>query len=78
MKIVFVDHYDSFSYNLISWLKRSQIVSSVEHFYFDSKGLDSVKIKFENNDFLEEKVIKLRSKQIDSSRIKSNIKRTCT
>lgn len=46
------------------------------HFYYKSKELDSVKIKFENGDFLEEKVVKFRLKQTDSLLLKSNVRGT--
>ena len=46
------------------------------HFFFKGKDLDSIKIKFENNNFNEEKFIKLRLKKTDSLIIKNTIRQT--
>ena len=39
-KILFVDHYDSFSFNLLSWLKGKDCPVAIEHIYFDDPRLE--------------------------------------
>lgn len=34
MRVAFIDHYDSFSKNIVSWLESAQC--EVDHFYFDA------------------------------------------
>lgn len=35
MRVAVIDHYDSFTYNLIEWLKGGAIPITVEHVFFD-------------------------------------------
>lgn len=46
------------------------------HFFYKGSDLDSIKIKLTNNDFTEEKTVKLRLKKRDSLNINSNLKGT--
>lgn len=38
-KILFIDHYDSFSFNLLYWLKGKDCPVDIEHIYFDDPTL---------------------------------------
>jgi len=37
--IHFIDHYDSFSFNLVDWLKSGSNDWHIKHYYFDTPGL---------------------------------------
>lgn len=51
MKITLIDHYDSFTFNVVDWLQRDATVSSIEHLWFDNSS-DLSSWKHEDSDLL--------------------------